>query len=261
MALNIFERVKDNLIDLFLFGPQFLLRHLARASGHSTARVNIPGYGMIQIRPAESDVRVLRQVFRDEQYRIPKGPVNDRIQLRYEQIVHSNKTPVVVDAGANIGSASLWFLERFSNAVVVAVEPEPGNLSVLRKNAESWPRLMVLEAAIGSSDGFVSIQGEATGWGARTQRTENGIPVVTMRKAFDRVPDGCPFIAKIDIEGFENDLFSKNTEWINDVHVIYIEPHDWMIPGEMTSRSFQQAMAQHAFELFISGENLVYVRA
>jgi hypothetical protein len=39
-----------------------------------------------------------------------------------------------------------------------------------------------------------------------------------------------------------------------------IEPHDWMLPGQMTSRAFQQAMAAHPFEMFIRGENILYVR-
>mgnify|MGYP000126642471 CR=1 FL=1 len=29
-------------------------------------------------------------------------------------------------------------------------------------------------------------------------------------------PESIPFIAKIDIEGFENELFSKKTDWIKD---------------------------------------------
>jgi hypothetical protein len=39
-----------------------------------------------------------------------------------------------------------------------------------------------------------------------------------------------------------------------------IEPHDWMLPGELSSRSFQEAMVRYPFELCIRGENLMYVQ-
>lgn len=42
--------------------------------------------------------------------------------------------------------------------------------------------------------------------------------------------------------------------------MVIIEPHDWMLPGQLSSRSFQQAMARHLFELFMRGENIFYVR-
>jgi hypothetical protein len=69
-----------------------------------------------------------------------------------------------------------------------------------------------------------------------------------------------PFIVKIDIEGFEKDLFASNTAWIERCYAVIIEPHDWMLPGEMSSRTFQQAMAQHPFELYMRGENIIYAR-
>ena len=42
--------------------------------------------------------------------------------------------------------------------------------------------------------------------------------------------------------------------------VVIIEPHDWMLPGSATSRTFQRALLERDFELLISGENLVFVR-
>lgn len=75
-----------------------------------------------------------------------------------------------------------------------------------------------------------------------------------MRNAFDHAPNGVPFIAKIDVEGFEKDLFSNNTEWLADVFVVHIEPRDWMLPGAGSSFTFQRALAAYAFEIFITGD-------
>jgi hypothetical protein len=67
-------------------------------------------------------------------------------------------------------------------------------------------------------------------------------------------------LVKIDIEGFESDLFTANTDWLAHVSVVMIEPRDWMLPGQYSSLPFQRALAQRSFELLISGENLFYIR-
>jgi hypothetical protein len=98
------------------------------------------------------------------------------------------------------------------------------------------------------------------GWAVTTVRTETGgLAAITMDDAIASVPNGAPFIAKIDIEGFEADLFAGDLAWIDRMALVMIEPHDWLFPGKKTSRTFQSAMGDRDFELFISGENLVYV--
>ena len=201
----------------------------------------------------------MRQVYGQGQYRISNtDAIGRRVIDRYHAILKSEKTPVIVDAGANIGAASLVFASQFPRAVTVAVEPEDANFAVLVKN--SGERIKPIKAAIGSTPGHVALGSHGLGWTTRTTRSDTGLPVVTMTQAFNSVENGTPFIAKIDIEGFEDDLFSTNTEWLNEVFVAYIEPHDWMLPGQHTSRTFQRAMAEHDFELFIAGELIVYVR-
>jgi FkbM family methyltransferase len=250
---------RENIKDAISFGPRFLLRHLP---GAAVARhAVIPGYGSIHLRAGQSDCAVIRQVFRKRQYDLATtGEIAGRVWHRYRGILQSGKVPVIVDAGANIGAASLWFLATYPEARVVAIEPEPGNLDILRMNARGKERLSVLGAAIGATEGFVSVRNDGLGWAAQTSRAKAGIPIVTMDSAFRSVDRGVPFIAKIDIEGFESDLFSKNLEWLSDVYAVFIEPHDWMLPGQMTSRPFQRALAQHPYELLIMGDNLVFVR-
>ena len=87
------------------------------------------------------------------------------------------------------------------------------------------------------------------------------ITAITIQDALAAVPNGVPFVTKIDIEGFESDLFASNLDWIDDMVMVLIEPHDWMVPGQFSSHSFQQAMGARRFELFINGENLIYVAA
>lgn len=254
--MSILDKIALNISDAAMMGPQFLLRHAARLSGSHPHAVKIAGHGVVHMRHGDSDLHVIRQVFKDKQYELGTS-LNARTTKRYTEILCSGGIPTIVDAGANIGAASIWFKDIYPDAHVIAVEPEPGNLSVLRRNAGQ--RISVREAAIGSSSGFVSVKNEGLGWAAQTQRSAQGIPVVTMSDLFASTT-GTPFIAKIDIEGFESDLFSKNLEWLDKIFLLYVEPHDWLLPGQRTSRAFQRAMGERDFEILISGENLVYVR-
>ena len=258
--MSLLLEFRRNVNDVRKFGPQALLRHVSRLSGGKIARLSMPGVGPVFVRRGESDLDTFRQVFAYGEYDPGIASVSERMRRRYEAILANGRTPVIVDAGANVGAASLWFRRCYPRAILVAVEPEPGNAAMLRRNVEGRDRIVVLEAAIGPEAGFAAVINEGHGWAARTERAESGTEMVTVEDACRAVADGDLFIVKIDIEGFEKELFSSNLDWIDQAEMVIIEPHDWMLPGQQTSTTFQRAMASRNFELFISGENLIYVR-
>ena len=65
-----------------------------------------------------------------------------------------------------------------------------------------------------------------------------------------------PFIVKIDIESFEENLFSKNVEWVASFPIIIIELHDWMIDKRGSSRTFYRTISQYDRDFFFKGENV-----
>ena len=65
-----------------------------------------------------------------------------------------------------------------------------------------------------------------------------------------------PFIIKIDIEGFESELFSQNTEWIDRFPVLIIELHDWVRPKEKTSLTFLNAISKLDRDFVYVKENI-----
>jgi len=64
---------------------------------------------------------------------------------------------VVLDIGANIGIASLYFASIFPNATVHSFEPEPGNCEVLKANAAAVKRIQVHPFALGAEDGELTL--------------------------------------------------------------------------------------------------------
>lgn len=221
--------------------------------------VRLPSGDIIFARARSSDFSVLRQAFVHGDYCLHTS-VQQRVGDRYAEIVAAGSVPVIVDAGANIGAASIWFKTAYPEAAVVAIEPESANAAMCRKNVASKSNMWVLEAAVGGAPGFVSVIEADEAWAVQTERSRQGLRIVTVGDAVSEVANGTLFIVKIDIEGFESDLFAANTDWIDDAYVVYIEPHDWMIPGGKTSRGFQREFGHRDFDMLLSGENVVYIR-
>ena len=262
-AVKLIHLVGQNLKDAARINLKFPLRHIAAARGRAF-RVYVPGAGLLELRPHSSDASTIRQVFRDQEYDISVFPQWPDVQRHYRLLLAEGKTPLIVDAGANIGAASIWFAECFPEAVVVAVEPDAANAAACRKNIARHPTIRLVEAAIGATPGFVALSNpQQQAWAIQTSRSDEsdvGVRICTIPELVMTEPRAELFIVKIDIEGFESDLFSSETEWVLKTKVIYIEPHDWMGTARGSSHSFQRTMGKAGFDLLISGENLTYVR-
>ena len=63
----------------------------------------------------------------------------------------------IVDAGANSGMATLYYANKYPNAKIVAVEPEPSNYAALVKNVAPYPNVTPINAALWNKDGTVSL--------------------------------------------------------------------------------------------------------
>lgn len=246
--------------DLLSLGLPYQARHLHRLDKHEFT-VRIKGIGDFMLRPRSTDAAVVSQVFSWLQYDTKQFPHHARMLDTYRRIIARGHRPLILDLGANNGASARWFTHEYPQASIVAVEPDPDNARICRLNTEGYP-VEVVAAAIGGSPGQVSLDSAAANVSFTTTRsTEGGVPVVTVGQILEnRRHDHELFIVKIDIEGFEEDLFSSDTDWAEQAFVIMIEPHDWKFPDRDTSRHLQETMGRLPFHLLLSGENLVYVR-
>jgi FkbM family methyltransferase len=234
------QSLRSQYRDIRTFGAGSLLRHFAPAQTNGQHILTVSGGHKMSVREGTTDIDVLRQVFQHGDYDLT------RYSWHYDKLVKCYHRLL----------ASL-----FPKARILAVEPEPQNAECCRTNCREIEKVAVFEAAIGSAGGAITLtnpNGQA--WAPRTERSENGegIDVVTIPQLAASVANGALFIVKIDIEGFESDLFTSNLGWIDEAQVIIVEVHDWMLPGKGTSRALQQAMGTRNFEMVLSGENLIY---
>jgi FkbM family methyltransferase len=244
-------------------GFAFLLRHPLALFGQTVASFPIRKVGRITLRYKETDAAVLRQVFSRREYNFSRFPQRARLQAAYEAIAASGKRPLIIDAGANIGLAAIWFAKLYPKALVVAIEPDAANLEICRRNVAPFENILLVEGAIGARSGRVGLvnpKGRADA--VRTERDEAGaVQVFTIADLRARAgPDTHLLLVKVDIEGFESDLFSENVGWIDDAAAVIVEPHDWMLPGQFSSRPLQRAMFSRDFEMLIHRESLLFIR-
>lgn len=252
-------RLRREAADFGLLHGDFVKHHVCRLAGKSECEVDLAGFRVV-LRPKDSDLPAFRGIFVDHEYDIQIPEAAAAIQGRYEAIIAAGRTPVIVDAGANVGAASLWFRHKFPKSHIVAIEPDEQCCSLLQRNVAGHGPIDIVQAGIGGTPGHVQLVDAPDSWAIQTERADTGTPIVTMNEAFGRVPDGEPFLAKINIEGFEEDVFSANLEWLDRIAVLYLEPHDWRFPGQHTSRTFQKAMGERDFHLFLVGNGICYVR-
>lgn len=144
---------------------------------------------------------------------------------------------VILDGGANIGVASIYFANRYPEAKIIAVEPEPANYALLEKNVSAYPSIVPVHAALWSRDGDISVSlpepatGAVGNWAFFTHEGE-GIKVraLRMESLLKELGLDTVDLVKIDIEGAEVELF-QSPEWVRRIRALAIETHDHLRPG------------------------------
>jgi FkbM family methyltransferase len=201
------------------------------------------------------DVEVLHQTFLEEQYRLKRLARFESIQRRYDALRHDRQMPLIIDCGANIGLSAAYFADQFPAAKVVAVEPEPGNVAQARTNC---PNAVLIQAAVSAQCGRGSVVDVGKGgWAFRVIDDRRGdVEFVSINELLERHAECAPFIVKIDIEGFESELFASNTQWVDRFALIIVELHDWMLPGQRTSANFLRTIAGLDRDFVYIGENI-----
>ena len=214
-------------------------------------------------RKGSSDEGVIKQIFTQGDYNFGRLRRGRELNDLYHRIA-TTKTPLIIDAGANIGASSIYFAYSFPKARVVAIEPEQSNFELLTANT-TGAAVECVHGALASSPGRVGVVDAGEGyWGFRTGAAGTpgtadapSVNCVTINDIYAAHAQDCaPFMAKIDIEGGESELFSANTEWVARTPLIVIELHDWLMTGTANSRTFLQCIAAQNRDFVHIGENV-----
>ena len=168
----------------------------------------------------------------------------------------------IVDAGANIGMASIYFANTYPEAKIIAIEAEASNFAVLVRNVQPYKRIVPIHAALWNRDGEICVTepDPATGsfgkWGFITNES-SGVTVraITMRTLMKEMHLHQLDLLKIDIEGAEKEVF-ETRDWIDDIRCFMIEFHDRFKPG--CSEAVNSAA--RGFSKSQRGDTMLYLR-
>lgn len=207
-----------------------------------------------------SDEDVIWQIFGGGDYDLTRLRRFNDIRRFVDARHAAGQRPLIIDAGANIGISAVFFALTFPTARVVAIEPEAANFALLVRNTKGLG-VHCLRAALASQPGHVTVRDGGEGpWSFRTEATAapGGIPCLTVNDllAEHLDIDVFPFLVKIDIEGAEQDVFSRNTDWVPRTPVIITELHDWLLPGEGTALPFLRCISALDRDFVYLGEDV-----
>jgi FkbM family methyltransferase len=236
------------------------LPRLSRFAERKAKPMRIPSVPHpIWLRPATTDWYVMEQIFIDQGFSLSRWPEHERaIRSNYERMLERGQTPVILDCGAHIGLAALWFAQQFLHARIFAVEPAQDNFELLRQNVSSHPNITPIHAAIWDRDTRVDLvnpDGEPWAWAAR-ESGSGEVQTVTVRDLLQREPNGLPLIVKIDIEGGEIELFRSNVEWIEQTPLIVFELHDWQGGWRGAGHSVFSRLSTHPRDYMQRADNM-----
>jgi FkbM family methyltransferase len=201
---------------------------------------------------------VFRNIFYNEDYNMARLRQWPGIKAAYEHILAAGRMPLIIDCGANIGLSAVYFALAFPAARIVAVEPHRRNFARAVAATRGFEAVRVIQAGIASEPGCARIVDPGMSTDAyRTEIADEGdVRMVGIADLLrDEAPSAVPFVVKIDIEGFESNLFAKNTGWIDDFAVLVIELHDWMLPRQSNSRNFLRAVSRYDRDFVHINEN------
>lgn len=225
--------------------------------GRILRAVRVPGFDHpIWLRRGTTDIANFEQVFlRGEldQRRFPQC----RAFHEYAR-TKAAKPKVVVDGGAYIGLSSIWLARDFPDATIFAVEPDPVNAEMVRRNIAAWPNIVLVEAGLWDQPATLSLRREnVEPWGVRVSDGAQGgptVPTVTINELMERAGASEVLAVKLIIEGAERAVFRSGLEWLDKTHHVVFMPSDWATPGERNAQAAFAALAGRPFEWIVDGQ-------
>ena len=175
---------------------------------------------------------------------------------------------VIIDAGANIGLATILFSNKYPNAKIIAIEPEESNYCLLLQNTKPYENISTVRAALWNQGGLINIEDPGRGkWGfittnessniAGTTYEHQKVKAITVDEIMLKYNIDNIDILKIDIEGAEKEVFECSSSWIGKTQSIIVELHERYKPG--CNRSFYSATNEFDYEWQV-GENIYLSR-
>lgn len=235
--------------------------------------IDVERIGRVFLREGTSDKDVLEQIFFTEEFNFSTAPQFAWVRAAYDAQLAAGEVPLVIDCGANIGLSALYYAHHLPKARIVGIEPDAGNVALAQRNTAHLPLVEIIAAAVHDTPGVLEIANpDAEKFAFITREVAAGgspgagggtggsicVPAVTIDGLMARYGAKSVLIVKVDIEGAEATMFRSNTRWLGRCRLLTVETHDWLFPGQRTSRSLFKAVEGRDFEVIHKGEYISF---
>jgi len=142
---------------------------------------------------------------------------------------HPTGVVKILDGGANLGLASLFFLTAYPKAFITSIEPDPECFSLLQRNlAWASPSTILLKncalAGQRSRRRFFSHAGDAGRLDVPLASASTGVEVDCL-PLDDFLSEPIDFV-KLDLEGAETEVLTSSRQ-LDKIHHLFIEHHSF----------------------------------
>lgn len=251
-----------------------IVRGLAKAVEHRTMssglvsrkpfRTTTPDGDRVWLRPKSSDLATYREVFVNGEYDLRKFAIFESVRLRYERMLADGKRPLIVDAGANIGLASVFLARLFPRADFILVEASLENVEIAKLNVSDIQGARLLNKALWHAHGMLNLvtSPNHSTYSVTDRRDLDAacsqVESVTMNEVLETRRTDL-FIVKMDIEGSEASVLRLNNDWLDAAPIILVEPHDQESPGNNSLRGLFGHENYQTADVILNGSTVICV--
>src|SRR6266566_3163817 len=126
----------------------------------------------VWLRRTASDTAIFFQIFVKREYETAQWRQHKSLADHYDALLAAGRTPIIIDAGANIGLSALWFSARYPKAKIYAIEPDDANMAMLMRNIAGNPNIIPIRGAVWDKPARLKIGNPQAGAGG--VRVEEG---------------------------------------------------------------------------------------
>jgi FkbM family methyltransferase len=238
------KKIKETHFWKILRNPSYRHRFYEKAALEklpkgTSATTDLPGF-KLEINCPKSFLAQYQSIFEEECYNFPT----------------TNENPRIIDCGANIGLATIWWKKQFPKARITAFEPDAEIFKILQKNvvAANISEVDLRREAVWVDNSFRDFDAKGGASGGLVFHTDekHSINRVKTIKLADFIYEPID-ILKIDIEGTEFEVLADCESCLHMVKHIFVEYHqkndreselDKML-GLLRNQGFRVFLKQH----------------
>lgn len=221
-----------------------MIRRLLRACGVDVIRYPLSPHGRLP----RAKRRELARLARDETrsisetgifgppFSIISGPAFSFLYAEISQrgiykFSADSDTPYIIDCGANVGVALVYFKRLYPKARIVCFEPDPTVFRELENNAKTfgYNDVELVNTGVWDEDTTISFKTDSDSTAGRVVRSGNEIGEETVRvtRLKTYLSEPVDFL-KMDIEGAERRVLMDCIDDLRNVKRIFVEHHSFV---------------------------------